>query len=230
MKNEKKFNDRMKMLEVLEKHSPIPDDRNANAWLELRSQAVDVLTGKAGEAFLIEKDKDFDNYKDSQLGKDMLTAIRLVEAGVKFVTINYGGWDMHDNILNGLKSKVPALDHVLSMYFNSAEQRNINYRNLLVMSGDFGRTPKINKDAGRDHWPHLVPLLIACDTYEMNRVIGTSDNNGERPVDHPFEPEDLKWTILEHMGVKKDADWYSIENRPMMFVQEKAKNILRYTS
>lgn len=231
MKNEKKFNDRMKMLEVLEKNSPLPpNDRQANAWTELRNQAVDVLVGKAGDAFLIEKDKEFDLYKDSQLGKDMLTAIRLVEAGVKFITINYGGWDMHDNILNGLKSRVPALDHVLSTYFTSAEQRNINYRNLLVMSGDFGRTPKINKDAGRDHWPHLTPLLLACDTYEMNRVIGASDSNGERPVDTPFEPEDLKWTILEHMGVNKTADWYSIENRPMMLVQENAKNILRYTS
>jgi hypothetical protein len=230
MKNEKKFNERMKMLEVIESNSKLKDDRSAKGWTELRNQAVNVLVGKASEAFLIEKDKEFASYKNSQLSKDMLTAIRLVEAGVKFVTINYGGWDMHQDILGGLKSRVPELDHTLSLYFNSAEKRDINYRNLLVMSGDFGRTPKINKDAGRDHWPHLVPLLLSCDAYEMNRVIGTSDNNGERPVDHPFEPEDLKWTIFEHMGIKKDADWYSIENRPMMFVQEKAKNILRYTS
>lgn len=230
MKNEKKFNERMKMLEVIESNSKLKDDRSAKGWTELRNQAVNVLVGKASEAFLIEKDKEFSAYKDSQLSKDMLTAIRLVEAGVKFVTINYGGWDMHQDILGGLKSRVPALDHTLSLYFNSAEKRNINYRNLLVMSGDFGRTPKINKDAGRDHWPHLVPLMLACDSYEMNRVIGASDMNGERAVDNPFEPEDLKWTIFEHMGIKKDADWYSIENRPMMFVQEKAKNILRYTA
>lgn len=227
LRDENKFNQRMKMLEVIEQNSVLKDDRNAKSWTELRNQAVNVLIGKASEAFLIEKDKDYNLYKDSQLGKDMLTAIRLVQSGVKFVTINYGGWDMHQGIVGGLQSRIPPLDHVLSLYFNSAQSRELNHKNMLVMSGDFGRTPKINKDAGRDHWPHLVPLMIACDSYEMNRVIGTTDHNAERPLDDPFQPEDLKWTMFEHMGVNKTADWYSIENRPMMFVQEAAKNILK---
>ncbi len=95
------------------------------------------------------------------------------------------------------------------------------------MTGDFGRTPKINKDGGRDHWPSLVPLWIANDSYDMGRIIGTSDANAERADQNPFEPEDLKWTIFEHVGINKSADWYSIENRPMMFVKDSAKNILK---
>ena len=100
-------------------------------------------------------------------------------------------------------------------------------KNMLVMSGDFGRTPKINKGGGRDHWPSLIPLFIACDGYNMGRTIGTSDANAERADQNPFEPEDLKWTMFDHLGINKTADWYSIENRPHSFVKTEAKNILK---
>ena len=161
------------------------------------------------------------------MGKDFLTAIRLVERGVKFVTLNYGGWDMHDNIAEAMKGRVPPLDHYISKYLTSMEKRQMNTKNMLVMSGDFGRTPKINKGGGRDHWPSLIPLFIACDGYNMGRTIGTSDANAERADQNPFEPEDLKWTMFDHLGINKTADWYSIENRPHSFVKTEAKNILK---
>ena len=226
LKDPSRFASRLKMLDVIEKSGKL-NQAAAKSWIELREQAVNVLMGKASEAFLVEKDPEFDIYKKDQLGKDILTAIRLVERGVKFVTINYGGWDMHTNILDGLKSRVPVLDNYLGQYFKSAVKRQINHKNMLVMTGDFGRTPKINKDGGRDHWPNLVPLFIANDSYEMGRIIGTSDANAERPDQNPYEPEDLKWTMFEHMGINKGADWYSIENRPMTFIKDNAKNILR---
>ena len=226
LKDEQRFKSRLKMLDIVEKSGKL-DQSMAKSWTELRQQAVSVLVGKASEAFVIEKDPEYEIYKKDQLGKDILTAIRLVEKGVKFVTINYAGWDMHQNLLDGLKSKIPSLDHYLSKYFESATKRQLNHKNMLVMSGDFGRTPKINKDGGRDHWPSLIPLLIANDSYNMGRIIGTSDANAERADQNPFEPEDLKWTIFDHMGINKNADWFSIENRPMMFVKETAKNILK---
>jgi hypothetical protein len=228
LKERTRFESRLKMLETVD-NSPVfkNNDKESKNWIELRNQAISILKGTANEAFLVEKDPEYDLYKNDQLGKDILTAIRLVERGVKFVTINYGGWDMHQNISQGLNKLIPPLDNYLYQYFKSAEKREINHRNMLVMTGDFGRTPRINKDAGRDHWPSLIPLLIANDSYEMGKIIGTSDANAERPDQNPFEPEDLKWTILNHMGIKKNADWYSIEQRPMMFVKEEAKNILR---
>lgn len=226
LKDENRFQQRLKMLDIVEKSGKLTQSM-AKSWTELREQAVSVLVGKASEAFLVEKDPEYQEYSKDQLGKDILTAIRLVERGVKFVTINYAGWDMHQNLMDGLKAKIPPLDHYLSKYFQSAEKRKLNHKNMLVMTGDFGRTPKLNKDGGRDHWPSLVPLFIANDSYSMGRVIGTSDANAERADQNPFEPEDLKWTIFEHMGINKSADWYSIENRPMMFVKDNAKNILK---
>ena len=228
VKQKDRFEKRINVLKSLDNSPAFKNNHTASkSWIELRDQAISVLLGTANEAFLVEKDPEYDLYKKDQLGKDLLTAIRLVQRGVKFVTINYGGWDMHQNISQGLNKLIPPLDNYLFRYFQSAQKREINGRNMLVMSGDFGRTPKVNKDAGRDHWPNLVPLFIASDQYEMGRVIGKSDLNAERPDDKPFEPEDLKWTILDHMGIYKDANWYSIEQRPMMFVKENAKNILR---
>lgn len=228
LKQNERFEKRIHVLKNLD-NSPVfkSNDTASKNWIELRNQAINVLLGTANEAFLVDKDPEYDLYKKDQLGKDLLTAIRLVERGVKFVTINYGGWDMHQNIAQGLNKLVPALDNYLFRYFASAQKRDINTRNMLVMTGDFGRTPRVNKDAGRDHWPSLVPLFIASDQYEMGRVIGKSDLNAERPDDQPYEPEDLKWTILDHMGVYKNANWTSIEQRPMMFTKESAKNIIK---
>lgn len=229
LKEADRFNTRLNMLKTLDNSSKFSssNDKASKGWIELREQAVEILLGTANEAFLIEKDEEYDIYKQDQLGKDILTAMRLVQRGVKFITINYGGWDMHQNMSQGLNKLIPPLDNYLYQYLKSAEKREINNKNMLVMTGDFGRTPKVNKDGGRDHWPHLVPLFIANDNYEMGRIIGKSDTNAERPDESPFEPEDLKWTILDHMGVYKDATWYSIEQRPMTFVKENAKNILK---
>lgn len=227
LQNQERLYQRLRMIDAIESSSRInKKEYMSKSWTDLREQAVNVLLGKASEAFAIEKDDDYKTFSKDNLSKDMLTAIRLVERGVKFVTINYGGWDMHNKIADGFNSRLPPLDNVLSLYFDVAEKRQLNHRNMLVMSGDFGRTPKINKDGGRDHWPHLVPLFIACDGYEMGRVIGRSDANAERPDGLGYEPEDLKWTILNHVGVSKHQDWVSSEGRPMHFVKETAKNIL----
>lgn len=226
-KDKNKFSQKLKILQSLESSSPIGESLRASKdWIQLREQASEVLMGSAVEAFKIEKDKEYETYKDHQLGKDILTAIRLVERGVKFVTINYGGWDMHENILDGLNKNIPPLDKYLSKYLESAQNRNLNNKNMFVMSGDFGRTPKLNKDAGRDHWPHVIPLFISNASYQMGRVIGKTDMNAEQIDGEHFEPEDLKWTILSHLGLLKDNIWISIENRPMTIIKETAKNIL----
>lgn len=226
-KNKDRFKEKLDMLEIIEANSPLGESiRASKEWLELREQASEILMGDATNAFAIEKDKEYDLYKDHQLGRDLLTAIRLIESGVRFITINFGGWDMHQNISDGLKKNIPPLDQYVSRYLNSAQKRQLDYKTMFVMSGDFGRTPKINKDAGRDHWPHLVPLFISNSCASMGRIIGKSDINAEQVDGDSFEPEDLKWTILSHLGLKKDNVWTSIENRPMTIIREDAKNIL----
>jgi hypothetical protein len=109
---------------------------------------------------------------------------------------------------------------------NSLQKRNLAERTMIVMTGDFGRTPKVNKDGGRDHWPSLVPLFISNASYNMGRLIGSSDGLAEQPDGKPFLPEDLKWTMFEHLGINKTSGWVSNEGRPMKFVKDEAKNIL----
>jgi hypothetical protein len=225
--NKDKFAKKLEILKTIERNSPIGDSiRSSKDWVDLREQASEIILGSATEAFKIEKDPEYDKYKDNQLGKDLLTALRLVERGVKFVTINFGGWDMHQNILDGFKQKGPILDKYVSLFIDSTHKRELEHKNMFVMSGDFGRTPKINKDGGRDHWPHIVPLLISNSSYEMGRIIGRCDINADQVDGESFEPEDLKWTILNHLGLNKNNIWISTEHRPMTIIQEHAKNIL----
>lgn len=226
--NKDRFSDKLRILETIERNSPIGNTiRSSKDWIDLREQASEIILGNATEAFKIEKDKEYNQYKDHQLGKDLLTALRLIESGVKFVTINYGGWDMHQNILDGFKQRGPSLDKYVSLLLDSIQKRDLHQRNMFVMSGDFGRTPKINKDSGRDHWPHIVPLMISSGSYEMGRVIGKCDINAEQIDGESFVPEDLKWTILSHLGLSKNNIWISTEHRPMTIIQETAKNILK---
>lgn len=225
-----RFSERLKILEIIQNNSRIGETlRSSKEWIELEDQASEIILGSATEAFKIEKDKEYNNYKDHQLGKDLLTAIRLVERGVKFVTINYGGWDMHQNILDGFNKNAPPLDKYVSLFIDSAQERELNHKNMFVMSGDFGRTPKINKDGGRDHWPHIIPLLISTSSYAMGRIVGRCDSNAEQIDGDSFEPEDLKWTILNYLGLSKDNIWISTENRPMTIIKDVAKNILEVT-
>ena len=112
LKQKERFDRKIHMLKTLDNPSTFKNnDTSSKNWIELRDQAIDILLGTANEAFLVEKDPEYDLYKKDQLGKDLLTAIRLVQSGVKFVTINYGGWDMHQNISQGLNKLIPPLDN-----------------------------------------------------------------------------------------------------------------------
>jgi len=219
-----RFSKRFSILNSVESMSEFGN--NGNDWLELQKQAEQVLTGKASEAFLIEKDSEFEDYKSDGLGKDILTAMRLVEHGAKFVNLSFGGWDMHNNIVNGLKSRQTVLDQYLSKMIDSLEKRGLSHRTLLIVTSEFGRTPRINSTAGRDHWSGLVPLMMSCDSYEMGRVIGKSNDMAEFAENGLCTPEDLRWTILNHIGLEKGNTWLSVEGRPMPITGTEEKNIL----
>ena len=223
--SDKRFAARMAMLDKVESkfHNT---DLLAKSWKELRSQAVEVILGEASQAFKVEQDAEYEDYKDTSFGKDLLTSVRLIETGSKFITINYGGWDMHQNIETSLNNRQVQLDAYLAKLIDTLEKRGLYERVMLVVTSEFGRTPKVNANGGRDHWARLAPLMISCGSYDMGRVVGTSDKNAEAPDDGLCEPEDLKWTIFDHLGIDKKMSWSSIEGRPMYIVKEEAKNIL----
>lgn len=221
-----RFNRRLDIINKVEGASFLSEQHLGSEWIDLREQAVNVLMGGVSECFEVEKDSAFDRFKSDKFGKDCLTAVRLVQQGCKMVTINYGGWDMHNTIEASLKARVPSLDLHFSSLLDLLKERDLSSRTLVVLTGEFGRTPKINGNAGRDHWANSTSLLLACDAYEMGRLIGETNAEAEFPQEGACTPEDLRCTIADHMGIDRTSTWTSIEKRPMPVVKQGSKNIL----
>ena len=124
------------------------------------TQAFDLVLSKARDTFdVTREDPRIRDRYGKGLGEQMLLARRLCEAGVGFVTINFGGWDMHGNIAKGMKNLGPQVDHAVSAFVQDTTDRGLDQDILLVITGEFGRTPRINGGAGRDHW---APLSTLC--------------------------------------------------------------------
>ncbi len=136
------------------------------------------------------------------LGKQMLLARRLVEAGCGFVTVMDAGWDMHSNGnspkgLGGMKWLGPQVDHAVAAFLEDVKQRGLSDKVLLVVSGEMGRTPKINKNGGRDHWANLTPLLLAGGGLKMGQVVGQSDQQAGAPATEKYTPGNLLATVMQ---------------------------------
>jgi uncharacterized protein (DUF1501 family) len=151
-----------------------------------------------------------------------LLARRLVEAGAKFVTVMDPGWDTHQqiayNLTYGFPGKLPGLDQALSALLEDLEQRGMLDRTLVVVMGEFGRTPKINPGGGRDHWPGANSICVAGGGVLGGQVIGKTDAMGELPVDAPVTPEDFARTLYTLLGVDADQTFKTADGRPIKLV------------
>jgi hypothetical protein len=174
----------------------------------------------ARTAFEIEKEdpKLRDRYGRNQAGQRLLMARRLVEAGVRLVTVTYGGWDMHANITNAFRSQMPSLDVALSTLIDDLSQRGMLDETLVIVSSEFGRTPKINKDAGRDHWPKVFSTLLAGGGVKGGLVYGASDATASEPEDKPVSPENLATTMYHLLGIVADKELMAPGARPIEIV------------
>ena len=220
------FKKRLYALDIIDKGFTARNQQLAKDWSALREQSVDIILGRASEAFRVENDKDYNSFKEHSFGSDSLTAIRLLEAGSKFVTLNLGGWDMHQNIGNALSNTQVVLDTYLAKIMDTLEARGMYERVMLVVTSEFGRTPKVNQNQGRDHFGKLAPLMISCGSYDMGRTIGQSNGNADDFEDGRTTPEDLAWTIFDHLDMKKETRWTGTDGRPHNLVKEESKNIL----
>lgn len=184
-----------------------------------RQQAFGLMTSaEAKRAFDIHQDSEKlrDEYGRNTLGQSCLMARRLVEAGVRCVTIDHTNWDTHDNNFNMLKDNLlPKLDAALSGLFRDLKDRGLWDSTLVVISGEFGRTPRINRNAGRDHWGPAYTVMLGGGGVQGGRVIGRSDARAEKPVDDPHGPEDLAATICTLMGINPEEEFYTPEGRPV---------------
>jgi hypothetical protein len=162
-----------------------------------------------------------DAYGRHTLGQSCLMARRLVEAGVRCVTIQHTNWDTHDNCFSVLKNELlPALDSGLSTLFADLAQRGLLGRTLVVVSGEFGRTPRINKNAGRDHWGPGFTVALGGGTLRGGVAVGASDARAEKPADNPYGPEDLAATIYRQLGINPDEEFFTPEGRPVKIVNQ----------
>jgi hypothetical protein len=196
-------------------------------WGDLRKQSYGLILGKASEAFDIKNEPEASRQKYGKgLGEQMLLARRLVENGTKFVTIHYGGWDMHGNIEKALNGRMPPLDHALSTFIDDLHAKGMSKNVLLVVTGEFGRTYRVNKNAGRDHWPQLSPLMFSGGDFDMGRLIGESTAKAETPKNDPLGPKDVTATLFAHFGIDPQMQKTDFAGRPRYLVESDAKVIL----
>lgn len=164
------------------------------------------------------------------IGLSCLLARRLVERGVPFVTVNHTGWDTHQDIFQ-LKERyptdqnahLPSLDRALSALIQDLTERSLLEETLVVVMGEFGRTPKINAQGGRDHWPNVFSVMLAGGGVQGGQIIGSSDSLGEFPKDQPVTPSDLAATIYTLLGIDPALELHTNDGRPVRVAPDGAK-------
>ncbi|OYP34397.1 DUF1501 domain-containing protein [Rhodopirellula sp. MGV] len=194
---------------------------NVNAMNTFYERAYSLLdTPAAKEAFDIDKEDAGlrDRYGRNQAGQRLLMARRLVEAGTRLVTLTYGGWDMHQNITQGFRNQMPSLDTGLAVLLDDLSDRGLLDETLVMVSSEFGRTPKINPDAGRDHWPKVFSVMLAGGGIKGGMIYGSSDSTAAEPEDNPVSPADLATTMYRLMGIVADKELMAPGDRPIEIV------------
>ena len=177
-------------------------------------------SGEAKAAFdLGKEDKKMKAaYGENQAGQRLLMARRLVEAGCRLVTLTYGGWDMHSGINAAMKRTMPPLDQALSQLILDLEQRGMLDSTLVMVSSEFGRTPKVNKDAGRDHYPKVFSVMMAGGGIKGGSIYGASNATASEPEFDPVGPADLATTMYHQLGIVADKELMAPGDRPIEIV------------
>jgi Protein of unknown function (DUF1501) len=181
-------------------------------------QAYDMVTGAAARrAFDLSREDPRlrDRYGRTRVGQGCLLARRLVEAGVSFVTINEGNWDHHGQLFQTCRRQLPPLDTAIAALVADLFDRGLSERVLLIVWGEFGRTPRVNGGAGRDHWPGAMSALVAGGGLRMGQVIGATSRKGEYPVERPVRPEDVLQTVYHLLGINPSQEFPNESGRPM---------------
>jgi hypothetical protein len=188
--------------------------------------AYAMVTGPAARlAFDIRKESPRlrDRYGRHQWGQSALLARRLVEAGVRFVTLTFGGWDFHSSLDSGMHRVLPILDRAVATLVDDLHQRGLLETTVVIVMGEFGRTPRMNKTGvpgadpkpGRDHWGEVMSVLISGGGFAAGRVIGASNSRGEVPKDRPLIPADLLVTLYRQMGLDPETAFKNRAGRPI---------------
>ena len=188
-------------------------------------QALEILrSDKTKDAFDLSQEKQGlrDDYGATPFGQGALAARRLVEAGVRFVTVSSGmGWDTHSKTFDTHKTRnQPGLDQVLSALIRDLDSRGLLDSTIVMCAGEFGRTPKINKNAGRDHWARSMACVLAGGGIKRGYVHGSTDSSGMAPATEPVTPDDISSTIFQQLGVDPHQELTTPTGRPVQLFRE----------
>jgi uncharacterized protein (DUF1501 family) len=220
-----RLDDRRRLLDSVDRFQRSAEaraNRSAQAVGTFRQKAFDLMTSPAAKrAFDLaaEPARLREEYGRNSLGQSCLMARRLVEAGVRCVTVDHSNWDTHDGNFATLKRDLlPAFDPAISTLFRDLADRGLLERTLVVVTGEFGRTPRINKNAGRDHWGPAFTVALGGGGVRGGRVVGASDARAERPASDPCGPEDLAATVCHCLGIDPKDEFHTPDGRPVAVV------------
>ncbi len=220
--DDERFGRRRSLLEAVDSHfRSMEKDDKIEAMDSFYQSAYGLVSSeKAREAFDISKEdnKLRDRYGRNQAGQRMLMARRLVESGVRLVTLTYGGWDHHNNIKSAFGKAGPELDKALATLISDLDERGMLDSTMVMVSSEFGRTPKINNTDGRDHWPRVFSTMLAGGGVKRGFVYGSSDTLAAEPESDPMTVMDFATTVYNQLGITADKELVAPGPRPIEIV------------
>jgi hypothetical protein len=221
-----RFTDRCDLRKDVDQFQRLLDKNLADPALGLDEhyqQASKLMQSKQAQAaFDISREPDAvrDAYGRNGFGQRALLARRLVEAGVPFITLYDGGWDHHSKLFDALKKRLPSWDQTVAALIHDLDQRGLLDSTMVIALGEFGRTPQINKDGGRDHWSNAMSVLFSGGKTPGGQAIGATDRQGFAAVERVLSPESFTSTIYAKLGIDPGKILYAPNGRPSHLVSD----------
>jgi uncharacterized protein (DUF1501 family) len=213
-----RLQDRMQLLGALEGRF-MSEGRGiaAEEHAKVLTKTYDLLTSEQMKAFKVRSEPQnvIARYGDNNFGRGCLMARRLVEVGVPFVEVNSGGWDLHQGCFTSLRNKLPELDKAFAALIADLQQRGLLDSTVVLCMGEFGRTPRINGNAGRDHFARAWSVAIGGAAIQGGRAIGKTNADGTSVETTPYSSEDLMATVCHALGISLETKYTTPSGRPM---------------
>lgn len=220
--DENRFARRRSLLDTVDSHfKALEKSDSLDAMDTFYQDAYKLISSpQAREAFALEKEPDKlrDEYGRNDAGQRLLMCRRLVEAGVRFVSVTYGGWDHHDNVKGQMEGQVPKFDQAFARLIRDLSERGLLDSTMVMVTSEFGRTPKINNTGGRDHWPKVFSVVMAGGGLKQGMVYGSSDALAAEPENDPMTVENLATTVYNQLGINADKELMAPGGRPIEIV------------
>lgn len=194
--------------------------RGLDRFSEQAYQIISSTRSRNAFDLSLEPDTEVDRFGRHEFGQSAMLATRLIEAGVRFVTVLLEGWDTHQDNFNTLgRELLPNFDQSLSAMLDRLDANGLLESTSILVTGEFGRTPKVNNNAGRDHWARAMCALMAGGSVHAGQVIGSTDSKAEGPEDNGFSPDDLAASFLQNIGIDPQKEYQADVGRPITVIR-----------